>query len=155
MDPGRYHWLRSIARVLMVWVSEAIGLVVMTHIVPGLRVDTWGTAILVVAVIALLNAILWPILSRITLPFLVFTFGVGALILNGLLVWLTSRLVHGFHRQAQGVRTGFGKRPGRRDTALEGNTRGPEGKQRNDRHPDRSCREPGGSGHRQAGLDPL
>jgi len=97
MVQGRYHWLRSIARVIMVWVSEAAGLVFMTHIVPGLRVDTWGTAILVIGVLALLNAVLWPILSRIALPFLVFTFGVGALILNGLLVWLSSQLVSGFH----------------------------------------------------------
>jgi putative membrane protein len=83
--------------VLVVWISEAVGLVLMIHFVPGLRVDTWETGILVIGTIALLNAILWPILSKIALPFLFFTFGVGALILNGLIVWLSSLVVPEFH----------------------------------------------------------
>ena len=85
MKRERFHWLRSIARVIVVWVSEAAGLLLMTHIVPGLRVDGWAAACMAVLVIASLNAVLWPFLSRIALPFLVFTFGVGALILNGFL----------------------------------------------------------------------
>ena len=97
MNQTRFRWVRSIARVIVIGLSEALGLLLMTHFVPGLRVDTWGTAIIVVSVIALLNAFLWPFLSRIALPFLVFTFGVGALILNGLLVWLSTLLVQGFH----------------------------------------------------------
>ena len=97
MEQERFLWLRSIARFLMVWVCESVGLVVMTRIVPGLRVDSWQTAVLVVALISLLNAALWPILSRVVLPFLVFTFGVGALILNGLIVWLAVQAVPGFH----------------------------------------------------------
>ena len=56
MDREKHQSLRSIARVLVVWISEAVGLVLMTHFVPGLRVDTWETGILVVGVIALLNA---------------------------------------------------------------------------------------------------
>ena len=99
MEQQRFAVLRSIARFLAVWVCESVGLVVMTQIVPGLRVDSWQTAILVVALISLLNAILWPILSRVALPFLVFTFGVGALILNGLIVWLVVQLVPGFHAE--------------------------------------------------------
>ena len=97
MDRVKQQSLRSIARVLVVWFSEAVGLVLMIHFVPGLSVDTWETAILVVCVIALLNAILWPILSKIALPFLFFTFGIGALILNGLIVWLSSLAVPEFH----------------------------------------------------------
>jgi len=97
MDRNEHQILRSIARVLVVWICEAAGLVLMTRFVPGLRVDAWQTAILVVVVVALLNAIMWPILSRIALPFLVFTFGVGALLLNGLIVWLSSLVVPEFH----------------------------------------------------------
>ncbi|MBQ3244704.1 MAG: phage holin family protein, partial [Bacteroidaceae bacterium] len=35
---------------------------------------------------SLINALLWPILTRIAMPFLVLTFGIGTLILNGLLL---------------------------------------------------------------------
>jgi len=97
MEQTRFRWVRAIARVIVVGLSEAAGLMLMTHIIPGLRVDGLETAIIVVGVIALLNAILWPFLSRIALPFLVFTFGVGALILNGLLIWISTLVVHGFH----------------------------------------------------------
>ena len=93
----RFLLLRSIARIIVVWVSEAAGLLVMTRIVPGLHVDNWQTAVLVVALISLLNALAWPILSRVALPFLVFTFGVGALILNGLIIWVIVQLVTSFH----------------------------------------------------------
>ncbi|MGA3108908.1 MAG: phage holin family protein [Candidatus Bathyarchaeia archaeon] len=97
MDREKRQSLRSVARVIVVWISEAVGLVLMVRFVPGLRFDSWGIGILVVGVIALLNAILWPILSRIALPFLFFTFGIGALALNGLIVWLSSLVVPGFH----------------------------------------------------------
>ncbi len=97
MDREKRQSLRSVARVIVVWTSEAVGLVLMIRFVPGLRFDSWGIGILVVGVIALLNAILWPILSKIALPFLFFTFGIGALALNGLIVWLSSVVVPGFH----------------------------------------------------------
>ena len=46
-------------------------------------------------VFGLLNAIFWPISSRLTFPFLVYTVGIGALLLNGLAIWLTSQFVEG------------------------------------------------------------
>ena len=97
MDREKRQSLRSVVRVIVVWTSEAVGLVLMIRFVPGLRFDSWGIGILVVGVIALLNTILWPILSKIALPFLFFTFGIGALALNGLIVWLSSVVVPGFH----------------------------------------------------------
>lgn len=55
-----------------------------------------GTAVIASAIIGLLNALLWPLLSRIFLPFVVLTFGILALLFNGLIVWLTSELLPGF-----------------------------------------------------------
>ena len=39
--------------------------------------------------------VLWPLLSRILLPFMVFTVGIGALLINGILIWLASTFVPG------------------------------------------------------------
>ena len=89
--------LRWVGRTLVIWASEVIALILMTRVVPGLWVDSWASAILVVALIGLLNAIMWPTLSRIVLPFFVFTFGVGALLLNGFVIWLASLSVSGVH----------------------------------------------------------
>lgn len=51
---------------------------------------------MVVLVIALLNALLRPILSNILIPFAVLTLGFGALLLNGLIIWLAAEIAPGF-----------------------------------------------------------
>ncbi|NIV29995.1 MAG: hypothetical protein GWN58_10980, partial [Anaerolineae bacterium] len=61
--------LRFIARVLIIWAIEVLGLLFMVWLLPGVRVDSLWTAIVAVAAIGVLNALLWPILSYIVLPF--------------------------------------------------------------------------------------
>jgi hypothetical protein len=46
--------------------------------------------------IGLLNALVWPLFVRVALPITVLTLGLGALLCNGLFVYLGSRLVDGF-----------------------------------------------------------
>ncbi len=82
-------------RTLVLWVSEVAGLMLMTWFLPGLNVNSWETAFIVVTLIGIINAIFWPILSYYTLPFLVFTFGIGSLLLNGMLIWFISLFVPG------------------------------------------------------------
>ncbi len=84
-----------IGRTLVLWISEVIGLMVMTWLLPGLSINSWETAFIVVTLIGILNAIFWPILSYYTLPFLVFTFGVGSLLLNGLIILFISFFIPG------------------------------------------------------------
>lgn len=84
-----------IGRTFVLWISEVAGLMLMTWFLPGLSINSWETAFIVVTLIGILNAIFWPILSYYTLPFLVFTFGVGSLLLNGLLIWFVSLFVPG------------------------------------------------------------
>lgn len=67
-----------------------------THLDNEVSVNSIETAFLVIGVIGILNATLWPILTRYTLPFIITTFGVGLLILNALILWLTSEPVNGF-----------------------------------------------------------
>ncbi len=88
------HW-RYLSRTLIVWVGEAFGLMLLVDFIPGLSVNSFETALAAVVVFGLLNAIFWPVLSRLTFPFLVYTVGIGALLLNGLLIWLTSQFVEG------------------------------------------------------------
>ena len=84
-----------IGRTLVLWVSEIIGLMLMTWLLPGLSINSWETALVVVTLVGIINAIFWPILSYYTLPFLVFTFGVGSLLLNGLIIWFISLFIPG------------------------------------------------------------
>ncbi len=95
MENHGKDYLLWIGRTLTLWASEVVGLMIMASIVPGLTVESWETAIVAVAVIGLLNAFLWPFLSYYTLSFMVFTFGVGALLLNGFIIWIASQFVPG------------------------------------------------------------
>lgn len=85
-----------VVRILVIGIFEVIGLLLMARLLSGLQISSIGTAIAAVIVIGLLNALLWPILSRIFLPFAVFTAGLFFLFLNGVIIYLASLLVDGF-----------------------------------------------------------
>lgn len=65
------------------------------HLPFGLTLETWETAFIATLVVGILNVILWPLLSRVLLPFMVFTIGIGALLINGALIWLDSNFIDG------------------------------------------------------------
>jgi len=88
--------LRAIIRILVIWGVALVALLLMAWILPGVSVDTLGTAIVAVAIIALLNALLWPLLSYVILPFAVLTLGLVSLLVNGVFILLASALVDGF-----------------------------------------------------------
>ena len=88
--------LKTVTRILIIWVIQTLGLLLLTRIIDGVQVETAGDALVAVAVITLLNGFLWPILSFIILPFAVFTLGLASLVLNGILILIASALVTGF-----------------------------------------------------------
>ena len=88
---------RPLVRILIIWLIQTVALLIMTWLMDSVSIDRFVTAIVVTAVIGLLNALLWPILSYVIVPFAVLTLGLAALALNGLIVWLASLIVPGFH----------------------------------------------------------
>ena len=86
----------SVIRILVIWAIQAVALMIMAFLLNGVSIDSVGTAIAAAAIIGLVNALLWPLLSFILVPFAVLTLGIGALLLNGLFVLLASEFVDGF-----------------------------------------------------------
>lgn len=87
---------RPLIRILVIWFIQTAALIIMAALMSSVKIENLRTALVVTAVIGLLNALLWPILSYFLVPFAVLTLGIGALLLNGLIVWWASRLVGGF-----------------------------------------------------------
>ena len=87
----------AILRILVIWGIQTVALIVMSFLLNGVTIDSLGTAIAAAAVIGLLNALLWPLLSFVLVPFAVLTLGIGALLLNGLFVLIAAQLVEGFN----------------------------------------------------------
>ena len=79
---------RSLKRSLIVFIGNIIGINLISFLGLGVEISHSGDIMLLVLFLGIINAILWPILTRIAMPFLVLTFGVGTLILNGVLLQL-------------------------------------------------------------------
>ena len=77
---------RSFKRSLIVFIGNVLGIYLIGFLGLGIKLSSFDDILLLVLFIGLLNAILWPILTRIAMPFLVLTFGFGTLILNGILL---------------------------------------------------------------------
>ena len=85
-------------RALLTLVATVAALFLSAWILPGVEITDGAAGILGAALtVAILNAILWPLLIRFALPFTVLTFGIGVLILNGLIVLLAGQLDNGLH----------------------------------------------------------
>jgi putative membrane protein len=96
----------SFNQLLLRWVVLAVGVVLATRLIPGIRCDDGGTLVAVVLLLSLFNAILKPVLVLFTLPFILLTMGLGVIVINALLFLLAGRLVEGFHVAGFGAAVG-------------------------------------------------
>jgi putative membrane protein len=87
---------RPVIRIVIIWVVQTLALIILTFLLAGLAVDRVGTAMLAVAAIGLINAIFWPLLSKILLPFVVLTLGILSWVINGAVIWLAGQFINGF-----------------------------------------------------------
>ncbi len=67
-----------------------------SYILPGIEVANVWTAVLVAVVLGVLNTFIRPLLIILTLPINILTLGLFTLVINGLMVIITSYLVTGF-----------------------------------------------------------
>lgn len=76
----------SLKRSLIIFIGNVIGIYLISFFGLGVSLNQFSDIASFVIYISIINAVLWPILTRILMPFLVFTFGIGTLILNGALL---------------------------------------------------------------------
>ncbi|HEY8347200.1 MAG TPA: phage holin family protein [Symbiobacteriaceae bacterium] len=90
-------------RWLVRWLLNALSLLAIAYIapqlgiLPGFRVESFEAAIVAVLILTLLNMTVRPLLMWLTLPVTCLTFGLFTLVINALMMLLTSALVTGFH----------------------------------------------------------
>lgn len=68
----------------------------LSYLLGGVHIDSFWTAIVFSIVLAILNAIVKPILILLTLPLTILTLGLFLFVINALIILLASRLVDGF-----------------------------------------------------------
>jgi putative membrane protein len=82
--------------LLLVWLINAIALMAVAYLLPGIAVSSFVTALIAALVLGLVNAVMRPILILLTLPVTLLTLGLFIFVINGLLFWFVGSFVAGF-----------------------------------------------------------
>lgn len=84
-------------RLLTHLLINGFAVFIAAYILPGVTVLSFVTALIVAVVLGIINTFIKPILLLLTLPITLITFGLFAIVINGLMVLLASAIVPGFH----------------------------------------------------------
>jgi len=74
----------------------AIAMILVSYIIPGIKVKTFGSAFIAAIILGLANMLIRPILQFITAPINWLTLGLFSLVISGLILKLVAELVDGF-----------------------------------------------------------
>lgn len=80
------------AGLLIRLLVNAIALICVAYVVPGIAVSGIGGALLAALILGIVNAVLRPILFVLSLPLEILTLGLFTLVINALLFWLVGAL---------------------------------------------------------------
>jgi putative membrane protein len=84
------------AKLLLVWLINAVALLAVAYLVPSISVASFTTALVAALVLGLMNTIVRPVLVLLTLPVTLLTLGLFILVINGLLFWMVGSFIEGF-----------------------------------------------------------
>ena len=82
--------------LLLVWILNAVALLVVAYVLPGIVVASFGSAMLAALVLGLINSLVKPVLILLTLPITVVPLGLFLLVLNALMFWMAGSILKGF-----------------------------------------------------------
>lgn len=88
----RFQSMRFFIRFL----GSAMVVSILAMIIPGIQINGFISALILVAVLALLNILVKPVLIILTIPVTLFTFGFFLLVINTVIVMMASSVVPGF-----------------------------------------------------------
>ena len=82
--------------LLLVWILNAVALLVVAYVLPGIVVASFGSAMLAALVLGLINSLVKPFLILLTLPITIITLGLFLIVLNALMFWFAGSVLKGF-----------------------------------------------------------
>lgn len=74
----------------------SVNVFILAHILPGVAIDDYFTAIIVAFVLAVLNVLLKPLLIFFTLPATILTLGLFLFVINACIILISDHFVGGF-----------------------------------------------------------
>jgi putative membrane protein len=90
------YWIR----VLIAWLLSAVAFLGVSKLLPGFRIGSFSTALVVSAVYSILHVmlhfVLFEVLWVLTIIPVILTLGIIFFVVNAVILWLTDKLVEDF-----------------------------------------------------------
>jgi putative membrane protein len=83
-------------KLIVRWLLLAAALLLVAHLYAGVKVDSFGSAMIAALVLGLLNTLVRPLLVLLTLPVTVITLGLFLFVINAAMFWAAAELLAGF-----------------------------------------------------------
>jgi putative membrane protein len=83
-------------KLLLNWLLSTLALLLVSRIVPGFSIDSFGAALLASIVVGFVNATLGFLLKIVTFPITIVTIGLFWFVINALMLRLAAAVVPGF-----------------------------------------------------------
>lgn len=83
-------------RIVAKWVIVALSFLALPHIISGITIDSFQTALIVALVWGVVNLIIRPIILLLFLPVTIITLGLFTFVVNAMLFWGVGSFVDGF-----------------------------------------------------------
>ena len=80
-------------KLLISWIINAVALAAAAYLVPGITIvgePAWVTVVVTALIFGLVNALIRPLLKFLTCSLIILTLGLFTLVINGLMLWLSS-----------------------------------------------------------------
>ena len=82
--------------LLLRWLLNALTLILVSYLVPGIHVDTLFAALIAALILGLVNAVIRPVVLILTLPINILTLGLFTLVVNAIMLLIVSSVTKGF-----------------------------------------------------------
>ncbi len=83
-------------KLLIRLLINALAILLIAYLVPGVAVTGFYTALIGAVVLGLLNLVIKPLILLLTLPITIITLGLFTFVINALLFWFVGTVVKGF-----------------------------------------------------------
>ena len=90
-------------KIIVRWLLLAAALLLVAHLLAGVQVASFGSALLAAFVIGLFNTLLRPMLVLLTLPVTLITLGLFLFVINALMFYFAANVLDGFSVSGFGI----------------------------------------------------
>ncbi len=83
------------SRLIFKWIAFSLVIMFVAWLIPGINIENFWVAMIAAVVIALINAVIKPILMLLTLPINIMSLGIFTLVINAILFMFVAYVVPG------------------------------------------------------------